>query len=492
MQRIFKRPFGRMSAWQEALAATVAQVEALGLDSAIALELTSAAQGNEHIAEELLGALLTGCEVQLVELSNAALNGCTGVVADAPRQGERIPVLLHNQTLKTPTDWYGGNWTASTSPKPLAVRPRNLRVLAPPTSEVVISPMYQIGGEGSLPGQFRAPRNVTALANGMIAVAEYAGNARVQLLTKHGEPLRVIDGRFQTGVAEGPHTRNRMTYRPTAIALGSEDTLLLVGHRDQTDWDNPAAEQYPSIAGHFANLLRLHLDEKRLDLACGGDPDDKMGHETRAVVYDPVSDVVYTCSAGRPEAAKLIGLPDEYTMVCYSYASQWDAQAFEIPSRCPETSAVVLHTPVALAIHGDELYVCDQGLDCISIFMRAGPQRRFGAFARSIGSPGERAGQLTEPQGIACDGAGRLFVSEKRRLQVFDCCTGEPLQALNFDGASCLSGISVAGAHLLVADQGLHVVHALAIGGVATAQLQQRAREALAQHMVSKEQGVAV
>jgi hypothetical protein len=225
------------------------------------------------------------------------------------------------------------------------------------------------------------------------------------------------------------------------------------------------------------------------------------------VAYDATSDCVYTCRAG-PKAsdARVVGLPDEDVPACCSYANGWDTAVFEVLPGGPaevEASAGddeddersptrLVHTPVGLAVDGDWLYVCDAGLDRICVFGREeGPQRRFGASSvRFIGDAGagegeERGGgesasaSLDQPRGIAADGEGRLYVSEERRVLVFECATGALLQVLELSDAVSLAGICLAGSHLIVADRGASVLHVLERGGAAMMRLEQRAREVL-------------
>ena len=205
---------------------------ALGFDEEL---LESLATGDEAEADATLDRLLPGSEVTLTGLSKAELNGRTGVVMDGPRQGERFGVLLHEPQYPAPADWHGGSWTATgQTGKPLALKPRNLRLLEVATAQAgaVLLPATarRLGGEGSNPGQFSGPSCVAALPNGTLVVGD-PGNFRLQLLSVHGEPLRVVDGRFTRGGHGGRYTSENMSYCASGVAVAADGALLLSGQR---------------------------------------------------------------------------------------------------------------------------------------------------------------------------------------------------------------------------------------------------------------------
>ena len=150
-----------------------------------------------------------------------------------------------------------------------------------------LRPARKLGGTGSAPGTFSAPCSIASVgglaqelvgsaASSAVVVAEAGGTIttrnRLQALTLHGVPLRIVDGRFT--LHSMGDTRYNLTYVPTAVGVGAEGALLVVGTRLDENWDNPRDSDDPTIYDHFNNLLTLDLSERGLRLQCGGDTQD--------------------------------------------------------------------------------------------------------------------------------------------------------------------------------------------------------------------------
>jgi streptogramin lyase len=100
--------------------------------------------------------------------------------------------------------------------------------------------------------------------------------------------------------------------------------------------------------------------------------------------------------------------------------------ALSLPSLAGATSSVTrwgapgsrdgeLHSPFAVAVHHDRVYVSDFDNDRVQAFTRDG------AFLFAWGSPGSEAGQLHGPTGLAVDADGSVLVADhyNRRIQRF-------------------------------------------------------------------------
>jgi DNA-binding beta-propeller fold protein YncE len=73
--------------------------------------------------------------------------------------------------------------------------------------------------------------------------------------------------------------------------------------------------------------------------------------------------------------------------------------------------------PVGVAVHGEDLYVCDFQAARVEVL-----NRRTGQFLRTIGEPGGEPGQFVRPLGISVDANGFVYVMDvmKCQLQKFD------------------------------------------------------------------------
>jgi hypothetical protein len=73
--------------------------------------------------------------------------------------------------------------------------------------------------------------------------------------------------------------------------------------------------------------------------------------------------------------------------------------------------------PVSVAVHGNELYVCDFASQRVEVMDRA-----TGQVLRTIGEPGSEPGQFIRPLGVAVDAQGFVYVMDvmKCQLQKFD------------------------------------------------------------------------
>lgn len=84
--------------------------------------------------------------------------------------------------------------------------------------------------------------------------------------------------------------------------------------------------------------------------------------------------------------------------------------------------------PVALAVHGDELYVTDVGDSSIKVFSLDG------TFVREFASRETRKVDLAYPNGVAVDSAGAVYVADSNNHKVIAFSpTGRELSTLNFD-----------------------------------------------------------
>ncbi|KAL1528077.1 hypothetical protein AB1Y20_009443 [Prymnesium parvum] len=374
-----------------------------------------------------------------------------------------------------------------------------------------IVPARQLGGRGGNPGMFAAPKSVSAVraaatagasVGGTLAVAEAGGSVdtsnRIQLLSVHGTPLRVIDGRF-TVFTMGSTCYN-LTYVPTALGVGAEpSSLLVVGTRLDENWKDPTDSDDPTIYDHFNNLVQLDLTEKRLELSCGGDTRDYFDRGLPiAVLYDAPSEAAYVLRAGGREPPRVLGLPADWIQNCdrgcdsrIDYTSHvfeipgWPTQGYSEKEPSPQgmrtppvpfpIGEVHFASPVAFAVHEDLMYILDEAEKRIAVYGRVGTDRRFGEFLRFISSA-ER--MFESPRGMACDETGRIYVTDGKLIHVL-MPDGQRAQVVCPPGAVHLAGICVLDCYVIVADVGAHVLHVLHRRGSWVTSLRRRVIAAL-------------
>lgn len=207
---------------------------------------------------------------------------------------------------------------------------------------------------------------------------------------------------------------------------------------------------------------------------------------------------MYVIRAGGKEAPRVLGLPDDWIDYCDrggNASIDYSGHVFQIPgwpdrngkprgtpkddaALPPEEGFARFSTPAGLAASAAELYITDEAAHRIAVYGRFGPEHRFGEFLRHFGRPGSNAGEFRRPRGIACDAGGRVYVADDLRVQLL-LPDGTPLQVLAPPGAVQLGGLCVTEGHVVVADQGAHLLHVLTRCGAVVRQLRNRALTAL-------------
>ena len=104
-----------------------------------------------------------------------------------------------------------------------------------------------------------------------------------------------------------------------------------------------------------------------------------------------------------------------------------------------------LQDPLGVVVEraSSEVFVVDYGFDCIQVYDLKGE------YKRRWGSPGRGAGQFDNPAGIAVHG-GRVYVTDRNRVQSFGAATGELLSELRSRKLAGATGIAVTDAGLFV------------------------------------------
>lgn len=92
---------------------------------------------------------------------------------------------------------------------------------------------------------------------------------------------------------------------------------------------------------------------------------------------------------------------------------RWKAVEVAVPANGADEAC--LGRPIALALDGGSLYVCDAQDSAVKVFSKDGK------FLRAVGRKGRGPGELSFPSGVSVLG-GRIFVADKSnaRIQVFD------------------------------------------------------------------------
>ena len=111
----------------------------------------------------------------------------------------------------------------------------------------------------------------------------------------------------------------------------------------------------------------------------------------------------------------------------------------------PRSERGALQDPLGVVVEraSSEVFVVDYGFDCIQVYDLKGE------YKRRWGSPGRGAGQFDNPAGIAVHG-GRVYVTDRNRVQSFGAATGELLSELRSRKLAGATGIAVTDAGLFV------------------------------------------
>ena len=219
--------------------AILAQVErAGGLDQALETRIRSAISAlPEQEAAHAVGGLLIGSEVQLVGLTtNCELNGRTGVILEPEpdRQGERLPVVLHDTHYPKPADWFGGSWAPSKPVQPLALRPRNLRLLGQTALSPPSPPEVGDGAAVSLCRIMSTPTAAAALMQSLLldpTLRDVLNTAKASRSLHGGvvRALRELDALLPVRKLGGEGTLPGMVRSPSAVASAPAGLKSLAG-----------------------------------------------------------------------------------------------------------------------------------------------------------------------------------------------------------------------------------------------------------------------
>ena len=127
-------------------------------------------------------------------------------------------------------------------------------------------PLRTVGGAGSGPGEFKAPRGGAVAANGDLYVADFY-NHRVQCLRPDGTFVRLWGTTGKVGIGAGAFNY------PTDVALGPKGTLYVAdGYNDRIQafgvdgrflgkWGGPfAANIWGPFRGWFVTVTGLAVD----------------------------------------------------------------------------------------------------------------------------------------------------------------------------------------------------------------------------------------
>ncbi len=250
-----------------------------------------------------------------------------------------------------------------------------------PTGRTVI----RFGSEGSGNGQFKEPRGIAIDKEGHIWISD-TGNNRVQELSAKGEFIRAFG-------TEG--TETGQFKKPAGIAFNSEGDVWIA------DNGNARIQEFSSTGTYIRQAFAWGYPE-----GVAVDSKNRVWITTGNYVRE------YSATGG------------EYLM--------------EIGGTGSENGK--FKEPVGLAFSGSDLYVVDRGNSRIQEFQITETEGKASAkYLAKFGTGGSGQGQFTEPQGIAFDKEGHVWVADTGDSRIEELTTtGEYLAQTSNVSETCM------------------------------------------------------
>ena len=295
-----------------------------------------------------------------------------------------------------------------------------------------------VGEKGPEVGQFDGPRHIAALPTGGVCLVDGL-NQRVQVLDVDGECVRCIDGmKTPTGVAiegdtlwwvesTGAHRVKRLTLSHRSMSTAAD---AAVG-RQVVDVQRPWAARATAAGGLGFAQGELH------DPSC----------------LCVIGELLLVAESGNHR----ISVFDKTSLEFVRHIAGADPDDEESEWYDGGSGEGELDQPCGLAVHEDEVFVCDTWNHRVSVFALDD-----GRYLRSFGQRGSAPGDMTYPVAIVVH-EGLLYVTERtgKRLQVLT-LQGEPVDDIAAPCGGWLYGCCVdATGNLWISSSSSHKVHLL-------------------------------
>jgi len=315
-------------------------------------------------------------------------------------------------------------------------------LVSPTTTSAHGAPLLRlvrtVGERGTGRAQFQGPRHVAALKTGGAVIVD-GQNERIQVFNRFGECVRMVEGVCTpTGVAIGGPEGDTLYW--------AESTNAHKVYRLRLSAKSAKTAAEPNVGLAAVSVRRPWASRKT---ALGG-----LG-EAYGELQDPQDLCLYEEELFVAEWGNhRISVFNKTSLAFLRHIGHGDDEGYEGGSGPGE-----LDQPCGVAVHADEVFVCDTWNHRISVFERAS-----GAFLRSFGKRGREPGEFNYPCGIEI-AHGRMYVTERsgKRLQALS-LEGEPLQVLPAPSDGWLYGICLdAHDQLWVTSSNQHCVHILSV-----------------------------
>jgi sugar lactone lactonase YvrE len=230
----------------------------------------------------------------------------------------------------------------------------------------------RFGTEGTGEVQFKKPRGIAInQSTGNVYIAD-TGNDRIEELSSSGKYVRAFG-------KEG--TETGQFKKPTALAIDSSGNVWVA------DTENNRVQEFSSTGTYL-----------RENAESGWSKPEGIGADAKGDVW--VSDTGGPSVIEVSSEAKILGFID----------------LFKKGSGNGE-----LNEPAGLAVAGEDIYVSDRGNNRVQEFKLTGKETEAGEYIAQFGTKGSGNGQFKEPQGIALDKEGHIWVADagNSRIQEF-------------------------------------------------------------------------
>ena len=303
----------------------------------------------------------------------------------------------------------------------------------------LLQPLEQRFGNGLL----ASPDTVALLPDGTLAVSDFGASCVEIFRLADGAHLRTIGQRGERPWGEGPELP--LGRFECVKGLASDDEHLYVA-----DYFGNRVQRMRLSSGAFAACASVPTDDPDVFAAAFCCP-----HGLALARAADGSKLLLVSEAGSEPGKETsesdlldwqgnAALPSEWGRISLVDARSMRWKRTLVKAAAHKGGDPRLMSPLGIAAHHDELYVCDRGNSCVHVYSIskacADAKPPVDPYVRRIGGPGDKPGQFRQPVGVAVTAGDLLVVTGEWRVQVLT-LQGAPLRMLPF--GRLVSGVCV-------------------------------------------------